>query len=95
MVTDGFSCAYSGIVTIGTPFLFPNTSFVSSTYLIVATTPGDIVFVNPAGVTCVWKAAGVGLNPIAAIEVLTSATINSVLYTTGADVVGWAGDPSY
>ena len=95
MYTNGFACAWSGIVTVGTDFAFPNATFTGSTYLIVDTTGGDIVFINPQGTTCVWKSAGVGLNPIAAKRVVASAVINSVTYTTAANVVGWAGDPKY
>lgn len=95
MVTLGFSCSWSGVLTIGTPILFSNPSISATTYLIVDTTAGDIVYKNAQGVIQVWKAASPGLNLIAAVEVLTSATINSVMYTTTANVVGWAASSTY
>lgn len=96
MQTLGFTCGRSGTITIDTPFsaAYPDvTSPVVSTYISIPTggTEGGIVYKNSAGETCWCETIFVGLNPIAATEILSSATINAVLKTTTANPTGWLG----
>ncbi len=86
MRTLGFSCGYSGTFVLNTPS--PNG--LVSTYVILPTggTEGGIVFRNSAGIAQYWPYAFIGLNPIAATEILTSAVIDEVTYTTTAGVGG-------
>jgi hypothetical protein len=96
MYTKGFSCQVSGYITNGVAFTAPQTSsnqIVSSTYIAIPTngTEGVIVYVNPQGSTCVWPYAFIGYNPISATQILSSATIDDVVYTTTATPLYWGG----
>lgn len=84
MKTKGYTCGYSGLVTLDEDLPHP------SAYISVSATAGDIVFVNTAGETQYWPFAFIGYNPIAAKRILTSATIDGVLRATTAGVLGWA-----
>ena len=92
MITNGFTCETSDLVTVGTAFSDPNSSIsVISSYISIPTTgtEGGIVYVNRAGQTCYWPYAFIGYNPISAVKILASATINSVLRTTTATPMYW------
>lgn len=85
MKTNGFPCGLSGAVTLDATLPVP------SSYIVVGTTAGAIVFENTAGENQYWPYASVGYNPIAAKKILTSATIDAVLRTTTAVGLAWAG----
>lgn len=94
MKTYGFACGRSGIVNLDELFSvqFPSTNnyTVASSYLLVSVA-GNIVYQNTAGEICVLVGAIVGYNPIAAVKVLTGATIGGTAYTTGATITAWLG----
>jgi hypothetical protein len=94
--TPGFSCQISDLVTQNVPFAAPHPTpnqTICSSYIIVPTTgsEGGFVYENPAGEICYWPYAFVGYNPVAARQILTSATINGVNRTTTAAPLYWAG----
>jgi hypothetical protein len=96
MKTYGFACGRSGTITIGTPFgtQYPNSTYpVVSSYVSIPTggTEGGAVYINSAGETCWVETLFVGLNPLAAIEILASGTVNGVTKTTTAVPTGWLG----
>ena len=96
MYTPGFSCQIGGMVVNGVPFAAPvpnSNQIICSTYLIVPTTgtEGGIVFENPEGQILFWPFAFIGYNPIAARQVLASATVNGTVQTTTATPLYWAG----
>lgn len=79
MQRRGFTVGYSDLVTIDTPFL------VLSSYIYVPTGgTGDIVWLNASGNPQFLSAAGVGYHPLAASQIVTSATVNGTLRTTSA-----------
>ena len=79
MISYGFAFNYSNLVVLNTYFIYP------SCYLYVSGATGDIVYLNTAGIAQYFpNAQGNNIYPIAATQVLTSATINGVLRTTTA-----------
>lgn len=95
MYTLGFACGRSGFVTLDTLFsatVTGSTYPVVSTYLYLPTTAteGSIVYQNSAGEVMWWPYAIIGYNPISAVMVLTSATVNGTLRTTTATPIAWA-----
>lgn len=96
MQTFGFTCGYSGIVTLDVTFstvIDGATYPVVSSYLFMPSTAseGGIVYVNSAGETMWWPYAVLGYNPIAATQVLTSAFVNGIPRNTTAMTLAWAG----
>lgn len=79
MISWGFAFNYSDLVTVGTNFIYP------SCYIYVAGNTGDIVYINTAGLPQYFpNAQGNNFYPIAALKIVTSATINGNVRTTGA-----------
>lgn len=83
MITLGFAAGYCDVVTIDTAL--PLTSM----YLYVNGTAGDIVFENSAGQAQYFPNAQAGiLLPLAASRVVSAATVNGTPRTTTAtDIV--------
>lgn len=84
-LTKGFTCGYSGLVTLDE--FFPNN--LISSYISVSTTAGSIVFENSVGDLEYWPNAFVGYNPISARRILTSGVVDGEERTTTASVLGW------
>jgi hypothetical protein len=79
MLSYGFAFNYSNIAVAGIAFPYP------SCYLYVSGNTGDIVYLNTAGLPQYFaNAQANNIYPIAATQILASATINGVLRTTGA-----------
>lgn len=79
MITWGFACGYSGLAVIGVNFPKP------SSYLYVSGNTGNIVFLNSNGQPQYFpNAQGNNLYPLAASQIVASAVINGVTYTTTA-----------
>lgn len=96
MYTPGFSCSVSDLVSLDTPFSVPGTSanqIISSSYISVPTggTEGGIVYKNPQGQVCYWPYAFVGYNPLAAVEILTTAVVEGIVRDTTATPLYWYG----
>lgn len=79
MITLGFSAGYSDIVTIDQDFSLP------SLYILISGTGGDLVWENTLGQPQYISNAGLGLYPVAAKKILSSATVNGTPRTTTAD----------
>lgn len=87
MQTFGFSCGFSGEVTLDVALPVPSTYiFLPST-----ATQGGIVYKNTAGQLQWWPYAVLGYNPIAATMIVTSGTVDGMSRTTTATPMGWAG----
>lgn len=89
MITLGFTFSYSDVVTEGVAFPFP------SSYIYVNTTAGDIVYQAPNGSYQWVQGAGLGYNPIAALMVVSSATVNGTPRTTSAVGMVYCCSPIY
>jgi len=93
MITLGFTCGISNLVTLDVPFTDGNGVPITSTYITIPTTgtEGGIAYYNSNG-DPMWKPYAVlGYNPIAAKMIATSVIIDSVTYTTTATPMDWAG----
>lgn len=100
MKTLGFAYGYSNVVTLDQFFtdingnnLIDGISQIVSSYIKVSGTgaEGGIVYLNSSGSIQYDPYVFFGYNPIAAIKILTSATINDVTYTTTATGLAWGG----
>src|SRR5689334_273942 len=100
MLTLGFAYGYSNAVTLDQFFTDVNgknklddISQIVSSYIIVNGTgsEGSIVYLNSSGIIQYQPYVFFGYNPIAATKILTSATINSITYTTTATGLSWGG----
>lgn len=79
MISWGFAFGYSDLATVDVNFVKP------SCYLFVSGNTGDIVYLNSNDLPQFFpNAQGNNIYPIAAKQILTSATVNGVLRTTTA-----------
>lgn len=93
MLTLGISCGLSGPVTYNTQFTDSSSApiNVTSTYIYCASS-GALVYQNSAGNPQYAPTVPTGYNPIAASQILASATVDGVLRTTtiaAADMTWW------
>jgi len=88
MVTLGFTFSYSDTVTAGKAFPF------ASSYILVGGS-GDLVYEAPDGSAQWVPSAPVGYNPISAVRVLATGTVNGTLRTTTATSMVYCSAPKF
>lgn len=84
MQTAGFVCGLGDEMLLDTPLPSNNGYQIVTSYLYINGTDGDVVFRNSAGDLQFLPSAAVGVHPVAAIEIVTSGTVNGTPRTTTA-----------
>lgn len=84
MLTLGFSCGLGDEMVVDTPLSSNNGYQLVTTYIYINTTAGDLVWRNSNGDLGYLPDAAVGVHAIAAIEIVSSGTVNGTPRTTTA-----------
>ena len=88
----GFISTRGGLAVLGAPFVVPGSSVGEYSSYIVVGVGGDLFLEMEDGTVNPYFGVGSGrFIPVKAKRVLTSATINSIVYPTTATAITWHG----